>query len=248
MNRSKLLTAATALLFAALPAAAQSEGGLITTIEAEKSINKKWSVSLEGNMRVRNDLKTMDRWSAGIGTSYKLSSWLKADAGYVLLYDNNREKTTYKSSGAANTWRPSYWSTKHRVYASLSASHKFSNDIKLSLRERWQYTYRPGTTTQRWDYDDEDWEDKVVAGKGKNILRSRLSLAYTPKGTLLSPYAHMELYNAWSTEKIRYTLGTDIRLSKQHSLSVYYRFDDIRHASAEDPDMHYLGIGYKIKF
>lgn len=248
MDRIKVLTVAVVLLLAAPPVAAQSEGGLITTIEAEKKIDKRLSVGVEANMRMRNDCQTMDRWSAGIGASYKLSKWLKADAGYLLLYDNNREKTTYKSSGATNTWRPSYWSAKHRIYAALTASHKFSSDIKLSLRERWQYTYRPETTTQRWDYDDDDWEDKVISGKGKSVLRTRLGIAYAPRNAFLSPYAHMELYNAWNTEKIRYTLGTDIQLGKQHALSVFYRFDDVRHASAEDPDMHYLGIGYKFKF
>jgi len=31
---------------------------------------------------------------------------------------------------------------------------------------------------------------------------------------------------------------------------VYYRFQDIQHADADDatPDMHYIGVGYKFKF
>lgn len=249
MHIFKKLMAAALILTTAMPVTAQSEGGLVLSAEAEKKINKKLSVSLEAAMRTRNDFKTLDRWSLDLGASYKLTSWLKADAGYMLMDQNNHEKINYKSSGAYDNWRPSYWGLKHRVYASLTGSYKLGN-IKLSLRERWQYTYRPEKTTQRWDFDDETWEDKVRSGKGKNQLRSRFEISYDKKRALFTPYANVELYNSWGIEKVRYTVGTDIRLNKQHSLTAFYRFQDIRNADADDydPDMHYLGIGYKFKF
>ena len=64
------------------------------------------------------------------------------------------------------------------------------------------------------------------------------------------PYANVELYNSWAVEKVRYTIGTDINLSKQHTLGVYYRFQDMKNVAADDydPDMHYIGVGYKFKF
>jgi hypothetical protein len=246
----KRLAAAALILTSALPMTAQSEGGMYMSVEAEKKIDKKLSVSLEAATRSRNNFKTMDRWSLDLGAEYKLNKWLKAEAGYMLIDQNNREKINYKTTGAYDTWRPSYWSIKHRVYAGLTGSYKFSNNIKLSLRERWQYTYRPEKTMQRWDFDDEAWKDKVRTGKGKNQLRSRFEIAYDKKRALFTPYANVELYNSWGIEKIRYTVGTDIRLSKQHQLGVFYRFQDMKHVDADeyDPDMHYLGIGYKFKF
>ena len=233
-----------------LPLAAQSEGGLIVSAEAEKKLNKQWSINLEAEMRSRNDFKTLDRWAFAVGASYKFNKYLKADVGYKLLDYNMREKISYKSSGAYNHWRPSYWGLKHRVYASLTGSYKFANNLKLSLRERWQYTYRPEKTVERWDFDDEQWEDKVRSGKGKNQLRSRFEVSYDKKRALLTPYASVELYNSWGIEKIRYTIGTDIRLSKQHSLGAFYRFQNRKNTDDEDydPDMHYIGIGYKLKF
>ena len=249
MRTTKII--ATVLLAAMrLPLSAQSEAGLLVSAEAEKQVNKKLSFGIEAEMRTRNNLKTMDRWKFGIGAEYKLTSWLKANAGYNLLNQNYREDYNYKSSGALNKWRPSYWGIKHRVYASLTGSYKFSNNIKLSLRERWQYTYRPEKTVQRWDYDDEEWEDKVRSATGKNQLRSRFEIAYDKKHALLTPYASMELYNSWGIEKIRYTVGTDIRLNKQHSLGVFYRFQDMKNVDADDydPDMHYIGLGYKFTF
>ncbi|MBQ7512105.1 MAG: DUF2490 domain-containing protein, partial [Prevotella sp.] len=156
----------------------------------------------------------------------------------------------YNSDGSYNNWRPTYWGVRHRLHASLTGTYKFSNNIRLSLRERWQYTYRPEKSVERWDFDHVKWEEKVRGGKGKNQLRSRLQVEYDKKKALLTPYASVELYNSWAIEKVRYTLGTDIRLSKQHALGIYYRFQNMRNVDDDDydPDMHYVGIGYKYKF
>ncbi len=247
---NKLTTALFLFHFTLLTASAQCEGGLLLGTEAEKKLNKQLSVSLEAELRTRNDFKTMDRWAVGLGAQYKLTNWLKADAGYKLLKTNFREDIDLKSSGAYNHWRPSYWGIKHRFYASLAGSYKFSNNIKLELRERWQYTYRPEKTVERWDFDDETWENKVRAGKAKNQLRSRFEVSYDRKRALFTPFASVELYNSWGIEKIRYNIGTNLRLSKQHNLSIYYRFQDMKQVDAEDyaPDMHYLCGSYKFKF
>ena len=103
-----------------MPVMAQSEGGLLLEAGAEKKINKKLSIGVEGDFRLRNDFKDVDRWSLGIGASYKLTSWLKADAGYKLLNTHFREDASYKSSGALNKLTPSYWGIRHRLYASLT--------------------------------------------------------------------------------------------------------------------------------
>lgn len=236
-----------------MPSAAQSEGGLLMEAEASKKVSRQLTVGVEADLRTRNNFKTMDRWSLGISAGYKFNKWLKASAGYTLLNNNNREDISYQTINgvkAYNNWRPSYWGTRHRLNASLTGTYKFGNNIRLSLRERWQYTYRPEQTVERWDFDNTQWEDNVRSGKGKNQLRSRLQVEYDKKHALLTPYASIELYNAWSVEKTRYTLGTDINLSKQHTLGIFYRYQAIRHVDADDydPDMHYLGIGYKFKF
>ena len=54
------------LTVGSLPLLAQSEGGLLAGVEAEKKINKDFSISLEGELRTRNNFKTLDRWKIGI--------------------------------------------------------------------------------------------------------------------------------------------------------------------------------------
>ena len=65
------------LAVALLPMAgmAQSDDfGTILSIEGTKKIDKKLSVGAEVEMRTRDDVKTVDRWSATVGASYKLLS------------------------------------------------------------------------------------------------------------------------------------------------------------------------------
>ena len=219
-------------------------------VGAEKKLSKKVSVGLDAELRTRNDLKTLDRWSLGIGAEYKPLKNVKLAAGYMLLNDNFREDISYKANGGYNNWRPSYWGIRHRFHASVTGSYKLTKSLRLSLRERWQYTYRPEKTVSRWDFDNSWWEDKVRESKGKHQLRSRLQVDYEKKHALLAPYASVELYNSWAVEKVRYTLGTNINLSKQHTFSLYYRFQDMKNVAVDvyDPDMHYIGVGYKFKF
>lgn len=249
-----------ACLLTTIAAQAQSEGGLLLSGEVSKKIDRKWTLGMEADFRTRHDFKTVDRWSIGLAADYKLTKWLKADAGYSLLDYNMREKVEHYTSSKGNAkvhWRPSYWGFKHRFHASLTASHKFSCGLKLSLRERWQYTYRPSKEVTRWtfreDATDADMrldDDYVRSAKGKNQLRSRLEVQWDKKRALLTPFASMELYNSWAIEKIRYTAGTDIRLDRKNSLSLFYRFQNMKNADEEDydPDMHLIGIGYKLKF
>jgi hypothetical protein len=245
-----LLLAVVATVF---NAQAQSESGMIMGLEVEKKVNKQFGVGLEADYRTRNDFKTIDRWSVGLNADYKLTKWLKADAGYSFLRTNFREKITTGSS--KTKWRPSYWGNRHRFHLSLGANYKVWSNLRISLRERWQYTYRPEKSVERWKIDETlktktPDDDYVRDSKGNHQLRSRLQVEWDQKRALLTPFANMELYNSMAIEKIRYTVGTDISLAKQHSLSLYYRFQDVRHQDEDeyDPDMHYFGVGYKFKF
>ena len=231
---------------------AQSESGMILGLEVEKKINKQLGVSLEADYRSRNDFKTSDRWSVGLNADYKLAKWLKADAGYTYLNTHFGEKIT---KGASKTkWRPSYWGPRHRFHASLGADYKVWSNLRVSLRERWQYTYRPEKGVERWKiYEKPKTKaldaDYVRESKDKHQLRTRLQVEWDQKRAMFTPYANVEFYNSMAIEKIRYTVGTDIKITKQHSFGLYYRFQDMRNSDAEDadPDMHYFGVGYKLK-
>ena len=241
---------------------AQSDDfGLDFSLGAEKKLNKKWSLDVEGELRTRDNTKTVDRWSLGVSVDYKLAKWLKASAGYSLLYDNNERISYFDATddavleGDASVGDPkkcaSYWQARHRFNVSLTANKKLG-DWKLSLRERWQYTYRPEyTVDERWSYLDNAYDGKshTYSGKGMNVLRSRFQIEYDKKGLAITPYANVEFFNAWSLQKTRYNIGLDWKLSKQHSLGAFYRYQNVRSDDDDnEPNRHIIGLGYQFKF
>lgn len=240
------------LVIALMPVSgfAQSDDfGIWASVGAEKKLGKKWAVGLEAEMRTRDDVGTMDRWSVGVGGTYKVTSWLKAGAGYDLLFDNN-EKYSYHDDGTPNK-RAKYWGTRHRFYVQLTGGVDLGR-FNLSLRERWQYTYRPEkTVSERYDYDQEDYdgEEKTYRGKGKNVLRSRLTAKYDIRHCPVTPFASAEIYNAWNLQKTRYTVGAEWKISKQHSVELYYRYQDVNNDDEDNEgNSHILGVGYQFKF
>ena len=252
-------------LFAFLSLTTSAQGddfGLDFTLEAQKKLSKQLSLSLEGEMRTRDNTKTTDRWSVGLGLDWKAAKWLKASAGYTLLYDHN-ERTSYFDDlddevldGDAEAGDPKkyadYWGTRHRFSLSLTFDKKLFGDFRFSLRERWQYTYRPAhTVSERWSYLDNayDGKEKTYSAKGKNVLRSRLQVEYDKKGLNFTPYANVEFFNAWSLQKVRYTAGLDWKLSKQHSLGAFYRYQTVRDDDDDlESNRHLIGVSYKFKF
>ena len=99
MQRCKVIIVAL-MTAMSMPLFAQSDDfGLDFSLEAQKKFSKQWSMSLEGEYRTRDNTKTSDRWSLGLGVDYKVAKWLKASAGYTFLYDNNEKISYFDSAG-----------------------------------------------------------------------------------------------------------------------------------------------------
>ena len=251
------------MLLLPLTAVAQGDDfGLDFSLEAQKKLSKAWSLSLEGELRTRDNTKTTDRWSIGLDVDYKVTKWLKASAGYTLLYDNNERISYFEElddevlDGDADAGDPKkcakYWGTRHRFNVSLTFDKKLFGDFKFSLRERWQYTYRPEyTVSERWSYLDNayDGKEKTYESKNVHVLRSRLQVEYDKKGLAVTPYASVEFFNAMSLQKTRFQVGVDWKVAKQHSLGLFYRYQSVRDDEDDlEPNRHMIGLGYKFKF
>jgi predicted porin len=232
--------------------------GMWYELGAEKKVSQKWSVGLEGEFRTRNNSKTADRWSAGVSAEYKILKGLKAAAGYTFLYDNNAEELTWKNN-LPNKWTPSYWGSRHRLFLQVSGSVSAGN-FSFSLRERWQYTYRPEAQDKKYNFSwDEDANDndyisgytmEPVKGKGKNMLRSRLQVNYDIPKCKFEPFANVEMFNDKDgIAKMRYQAGTDYKIKKRHVLSLTYRYQSVNSNDDDnEANCHMIGLGYKFKF
>ncbi len=246
----KCLTVIALALLTVVPAAAQDDDfGIWGEVNVEKKIDSRWDVDAGVEFRSRDNLKAADRWAFGADATFKITDWLKASAGYTLL-DDHREKANTSGRKASD-----YWGVRHRFNVSLVGSYSFG-DLNISLRERWQYTYRPEKTVDRyWTYTDEEedrYEGEVAdqhtyEAKSKNVWRNRLQLKYKVS-KMWRPYLNAETHVSNGLEKVRYSAGTEIRLSKHHWLDLKYLFQKTYGDDDEEGDRHVIGIGYTYKF
>ena len=166
-----------------------------------------------------------------------------------------------------------YWYTRHRATVSLTGSVKWGR-FKFSLRERYQFTHRMRSycDRERWYYnpfhelfpdeipeyfvdDDPESEDysymtDTKSAKNDHKLRSRFAVSYDIKNCPLSPFAEVEVYNqldnSFAYDKIRYTIGAEYKINKEHKLTLYYRCQD--YADMDEVINHVLGVGYAFEF
>ena len=249
MARNRVILLVALLAATVAEVRAQDDFGLWVEMNVERQVSKRLDIGGGLEVRRRDNLKEADRLSVEVNGSYKIAKWLKLNGGISLLEDNR-----YKVSGKLSKYSQ-YWSTRLRVYAGLTASHSF-NRLTLSLRERWQYTYRPKSTENRyWNYTDED--DDIYEGeladrhtfdiKAKNVWRNRLQAKYKLTKTW-RPFVNVETNVSHGLEKIRYAAGTEIRITKQHVIDVKYLYQHCPKDDDDEGDRHVLGISYTYKF
>ena len=247
MQKRRILLAALVAV-TCLPLSAQSDDfGLWGEVNVEKKLTKKWSLGAGVEYRTRDNVKTSDRFSAGIDASYKITDWLKASVGYSLLDDHNYKVNTKGTKYA------DYWGLRHRTSMSLTAAKSFGK-FNLSLRERWQYTFRPEKTVTRYYLNTttshdagEEADEKTYSSKHKHVWRNRLQVRYKIS-SMWHPYVNAETYMSSSFEKIRCAAGTEIRINKQHSLNVAYMFQHPFNDDEDEGNSHILNVGYTFKF
>ena len=119
----------------------------------------------------------------------------------------------------------------------------------MSLRERWQYTYRPEKETDRYNFSDAEWKKTTVSSKAHHVLRSRFQLDYDIPKCKFDPYASIELFNSMNLEKTRLTAGVEYKLQKKHVFNVFYRYQNANSSNDdEDRNCHIVGLSYQFKF
>ena len=158
-----------------LPASAQEDNdevGIWSELGVEKAITKKWDVGLDLEYRAQDRA----RFSAGLGTSYKLNKYLKFGVSYNFLYSQRPDKYKDKSEGEVGSenwttgynYTSEYWFPRHRFSAEATGSIKLWKWLKVSLRERYQLTQSRARSVDKlkhrvetikiYDFDD-DWNE-----------------------------------------------------------------------------------------
>lgn len=245
-NRTKQIMRQTAALFVMIQlsltsAHASDDFGMWGSLNAEKQLNDRWGLGAEVEYRSRDNMKSGDRWSFGLEGNYQITSWLKASAGYNLLDDHH-----YKENSKGTSYSD-YWSIRHRFNVSLTGSVSWGK-FTFSLRERWQYSYRPEKTAQQYVIGtDAEAGEKVYSGKGKNVWRNRLQVKMK-LSQVFRPYVNAESTVSKELEKMRYNFGTELHVDKHHSFDIKYIYQHMCGEDNDEADRHVIGLGYTYKF
>lgn len=213
------------------------------------------NLSLEAGLqlRLKNDLGSVDCFHTSFGAEYEVCKYFSVGADYILI-------NGYKSN-------KSVWDKpRHRLNVNLTGSVKIDR-FKLSLRERVQTTFRT------------DEVNPYEKPQNEMILRSRLMGEYSIRHSKWTPYVLFELHNTLNAPEVvknykefplsydnyitryRAGVGTKFRITRNHRLDFYYYFDydrgyDIDYKSnkgtlkgyyQENEFRHTFGISYKFK-
>ncbi|MCS2892630.1 DUF2490 domain-containing protein [Parabacteroides faecis] len=204
---------------------AQDDLGSSLSAEITKRIIPGLNLSLEEDFRLRDNLSEVDRFSTTLELSYKPWKFLKLGGAYNLINYNHETKG---------------WEVRHRYYFFATGSYRI-NRFTVSLRERFQSTYRVGV------------KETSKRANPKLYLRSRLEVEYDIRNCKFEPFASVELYNTLNDpqgnkmNKLKYTAGSKYKLNKRNSLQLYYRYVNFKDDD-EGNGKHMIGLGYSYKF
>lgn len=215
-------------------------------LEASHKLTKRLEISAEGELRTHDVADDMERLSIGAGLQYKLASWLKTDAGYLLMAHRLEERDSHNYHYVAD------WQAKHRAFVGLTGAWKPVKHFVVSLRERYQYTYATAANMERYYLSEPDRRasDKIEEAESDNILRSRLQVKYSRKKCAWEPYLSIEMLNdlkrGLANDQMRYMLGTDYKFNKHNQLGLSYRYKDKN--DSDEKKGHLITISYSHSF
>ena len=222
-----------------------AEVGGRLAFSVDKKITKGLHVSLEEEIRMDNNFQSFDRFMTTLAASYKVHPNIRIGLGYALINPYSSTNSAFKSE-------------RHRLMVDVTGSYRFG-DWSLSLKERFQATYRSG--------DMNEYQNPRTA----LALKSRLKLTYKAfrrwepsvsvevRNTLNAPVIKanydgthyltdaglqkgeagwfLDGFNGWYVNRIRGTLGVEYKLSKNSLIEVAlmadYLSDKVVDANAE---------------
>ncbi len=250
------------LLLLPLPAwAGGDDFGVWTEIGVQKVLPRNFTIGLEGELRTRDTSTKVDRIGLGVNAGYKLNKYVKFGVAYNFMESYKDGKTTIKYKSDGETIKnvhvtPNYWRPKHRLSVEVTPSVKVFHMLRLSLRERYQYTRKEEVSLTRYKYKYDlgtgEWprenDPKLKEAKDSHILRSRLKLEIDKKKLKWSPFVSAETQNYFrhmELRNVRAAAGTEYKFNKRNSVNAAYVFTYYKEDAYR---MHALSVGYDFKF
>ncbi len=249
-------------------------------VGAKKELNHLFSLDASAELRTNDNSTNVDRLSIGVSGTYKMNKYLKFSLGYSFLdsYKSEKVKEVYDEWEKRERVTKSHWNARHRFYFEVSPDIKIAKMLRISLRERYQYTFTPehvldrtanvfewGKTDDGYGYQYLGTEDDPNHEKAEHVhvLRSRLKFEYDKKRVDWNPYYSIEFHNnlvnqggekSMYLRKLRNAFGTDYKINRHHSMGIAYILTLEREPDKEVINanvkklIHAVNVSYSYKF
>ncbi|PCH98317.1 MAG: hypothetical protein COB85_01745 [Bacteroidetes bacterium] len=193
-----------------------NDAELWTGAGISKKITKKLSLHFEEQVRMNDNITSVKNFFSELGTAYRLNKYFKV-SGYYRFKNIQRLDGTYR--------------VENRFHGDIRVRYK-AKPIIVLYRARIQVEYGQRNKGPRVDYYD------------RNKLTVKLDL-----DKMFRPFFSSEVYldiKGKQFDKVRYTLGCDLELSKRHEAAFFYRIQ--RQFNVKNPTYSYIvGLGYAYK-
>ena len=225
MTMKKLL-ATCAICFSALLSVAQTQDlGMWATLSVNKDIGEKFQLGFDQELRLRDNLSTLNLVYTNIGASYKVNDFFKIGLVYRFI-DKHKDDFT--------------WGQRHRLYTDFTFKlkpGKFNVSARLRLQAEWRgHGY-----------------ESVFGNVPEVYVRNQYKVGYklTDK---IEPYLGTELRWQVQNPRIAYHDGFDrtrlfgganFQLNKKNIVGVFFLYQ--REWNTSDPETLYIiGLEYTL--
>lgn len=190
-------------LFAGVLLRAQtSDFGMWNTLSVNYDVTKKFTVGVDQELRLRDNLSTLHMLYTNVGASYKLSDNFKLAVVYRFI-DRHKEDLT--------------WGVRHRIFTDLTFKVK-PGKFSIGYRARFQAEWRAQGYSREFGNIPEIF------------MRNQVKVAYKASGDI-EPYAGIEVrwqlqnpripYHQ-SIDRGRYFAGVNYELNKHNTIGTYF--------------------------
>ncbi len=211
----------------AISAQNTQDAGLWTTFSVSKSLNKKISLSIDQEMRLRENFQRLNLFYTNIGFDYKINKNLKISPTYRTIQKKLLE--------------PGF-SYRHRFMLDVSAKKKFD---KFTVSER-----------VRYQTEVQNYYTSAKGKIPEHYLRFKTDIKYTALDKV-TPYVSCELryqltaprgddpvYN-YGFHRVRNMAGLSYKINDANSVDLYYLVQSEFDISNKET-IYIVGIAYSI--
>ena len=218
----RLVAAALLLMLVSPLYGQQREVASWNYLALSKGVGTRWNLAAQTELRTGENFESLYLWYVDGNARYTFSRWFAASVGFDYI----------KIHSSATATRGDVWRTDWRPYIALIPSWKMGN-IRASLNESLTYNWFPET----------EKDGVTINGRSYYLVRHRLTLEYPINNSRFTPYTKFEVRQTRKLERIRFTLGTTIKLNTHQSLDLGYVYQDMHNSTKTNA----LSVGYRIR-